>query len=77
MLWGVFSTDGADEIRAVVSEVTFLPAVETGRIMHVLRIWVQLLGNRFWRWRGLVDDHLRGRCLDQSGRGGCGVVSVR
>ena len=77
MLWGVFSTNGADKIWTVVGEMTFLPAVEAGRIMHVFWVWVQLLEDWFWGWRGQVDDRLWGRCLDHSGRGGCGVVLVR
>ena len=77
MLWGVFSTNGADKIRTVVGEMTFLPAVEAGRITHVFRVWVQLLEDWFWGWRGQVNDHLWGQCLDHLGRGGCGVVSVR
>ena len=45
VLWGMFSTDGADKIRAVVSKMTFLSAMEAGGITHVLRIKVQLLEN--------------------------------
>ena len=77
MLWGVFSTNSADKIRAVVGEMTFLSAVEAGRITHVFWVWVQLLEDWFWGWRGQVDDRLWGWCLDHLGRGGCGVVSVR
>ena len=77
MLWGIVSTDGADKVWTVVGKMPFLSAVEAGRVTHVFRVKVQLLKGRFWGWRRQVDDHLRGQCLDHSGRGGCGVVSVR
>ena len=77
MLWGILSTDGADKVRTVVGKMTFLSAVEAGRVTHVFRVKVQLLKGRFWGWRRQVDDRLWGRCLDHSGRGGCGVVLVR
>ena len=77
MLWGALSTDGADEIWTVIGEMTFLSAVEAGRITHVFRIGILVLESRFWGWRRQIDDRLWGRCLDHSGRGGCGVVSVR
>ena len=77
MLWGALSTDGANESRAVISKMTFLSAMETGRVTHVFRIGIQLVEIWFWGWRGQVDDHLWGRCLDHLGRGACRVVSVR
>ena len=51
VLWGALSTDGADEVWTVIGEMTFLSAVEAGRVTHAFRVRVQLLRGRFWGWR--------------------------
>ena len=77
MLWSVFSTDSADGGGTTIGEVSSFSATEASRITHVFRVKILVLGSQFWGWRHQVDDRLRGRCLDHSGRGGCGAVLVR
>ena len=77
VLGSMFSTNNAYESRAIIGKMTSFSAVKAGGVAHVIRIGVRLAVDRFWRWRGQVDDRLQGWCLGHLGRGGCKVVSVR